>query len=118
PGQTANSSPRRTARLQLRLLPLALRCSDCRQKSQKRNKDKKPDHELSVAPGRAHDQPSENPCLLSGKDRKRVSVAAKMALATAGISVIGPTSPVPLRGRALLLIRCTSTSGISNMRRI
>src|SRR5260370_31832251 len=63
-------------------------------------------------------QAREKPCLLSGKERKRISVAAKMALATAGQRVNGPTSPVPPSGRAPLLIKGNPTRGVSGIRRI
>jgi hypothetical protein len=44
--------------------------------------------------GFASGQASEKPCLLSGKERNRVSVAAKMALAMAGRCVTG-RAPAP-----------------------
>ena len=51
-----------------------------------------------------------------GSLRNRLPVAAKMALATAGIMVGVLASPIP-PGAAWLGTMCTSTTGISSMRR-
>src|SRR5262245_55274042 len=45
------------------------------------------------------------PNRLSGRERYRTPVAAKMALVRAGITVTGPTSPTPPSGRAPLSMK-------------
>src|SRR6266849_2520608 len=50
-----------------------------------------------------------------GRRRRRLPVAAKTALQTAGATTGKPGSPLPV-GSSLLMTRCTSTLGISVMR--
>ena len=51
------------------------------------------------------DQAIRKPWRLRGSDRYRCPVAANNAFATAGITVTGPTSPVPPSGRAPLSMK-------------
>src|SRR5260370_11534271 len=50
-----------------------------------------------------------------GRRRRRLPVAAKMALPTAGATTGKPGSPMPV-GSSLLMTKCTSILGISLMR--